>query len=215
MSEFQLLEQRHHIKRKDIYMIMFFDMNAPHSGSKARVKHVANVASWAAAEIPTRSAIVTVMPDIAGKAAKYGVQDDETTFLDEFNGVGLNVDTRFSMWTEREGDSVAGGTNESALPAATFGRLAFHHPKDGSGVKTNAFFANSKLVKNRRPSKIAVMPPFTNILHAESLSADADVFNRERFRALEHVLQPPATICGLGAHFRPASRPIPSCRNGS
>ena len=127
VDEFQALEQRHNIRRKDIHLIMLYDMNVPLSGTKSRIKTVASLASWAATEVPMRSADICITPDIANKGAKFGVQDDESLFLSEWNGVGMNVDTRFSMWTEREGgteDETATNT-DGALPSATFGRIAF------------------------------------------------------------------------------------------
>lgn len=187
VEDFQLLEQRHNIRRKDIHVLMFYDMNGPLCGTKSRVKAVGGLASWASAESPTHSVGICITPDIANKGAKHGVQDDEANFLSEWNGVGLNVDARFSMWTERDGGQgdEASGNTEGALPAATFGRLAFQHPKQGETLKNNKFFSSSKLSRLRRPNKIAMMPAFGAILHTESLNPDADVYARDRTAKFE------------------------------
>lgn len=44
----------------------------------------------------------------------------------------------------------------------------------------NLWLQKSKLGKQRRPDTVAKLPPFNEMLHVESLSADSDLLNRER-----------------------------------
>ena len=80
------------------------------------------------ADCANRTAAVLFLSDVANKGAKYGVQDDDYNVINEFLAEGINVDLRFSMWSERrhaEGDTMNLTVLDGALPGCHFGRLGF------------------------------------------------------------------------------------------
>lgn len=87
-----------------------------------------------------------------------------------------DVDTRFGIWSEREDP---GNHHASSLPAFHFGRIAVCSKTKSS----NEFLTKGRLGVKRRPDRVARLPAFKDIMHAESLSADADVLTRERATA--------------------------------
>ena len=148
-----------------------FDLNAPFARSKQRIKLVANAVGSMNCDHKQKSVALVHLSDVAVKGALKGVQDDDDVLSGEMNSQGQDVDTRIAIWSEREGGNVY-----NALPSCHFGRLVV----DKSTKADNVFLNRSKLGTKRRPDSVAKLPPFSALLQAESLSADADVLNRER-----------------------------------
>lgn len=86
------------------------------------------------------------------------------------------MDTRFGIWSEREDP---GNHHATSLPAFHFGRIAVC----SKSKQSNEFLTKGRLGLKRRPEKVAMLPSFKDIVHAESLSADCDVLTRERATA--------------------------------
>ena len=147
-----------------------FDLNAPFARSKQRIKLVANAVSNMNSDNKQTSIALVHLSDVPVKGAVKGVQDDDDVLCNEMNSQAQDVDTRFAVWSEREGNVF------NALPSCHFGRLI----ADKGTKNDNVFLTKSKLGTKRRPDRVAQLPPFSALLQAESLSADADVLNRER-----------------------------------
>ena len=147
-----------------------FDLNAPFARSKQRIKLVANAVSNMNSDNKQKSIALVHLSDVATQGAVKGVQDDDDVLCNEMNSQAQDVDTRIAVWSEREGNVF------NALPSCHFGRLVV----DKATKSDNLFLTKSKLGTKRRPERVAKLPPFSALLQAESLSADADVLNRER-----------------------------------
>ena len=168
---------RHNMPHDQVYTVLLYDMNTPYARSKKGLKAAASLASKMASDNKSRCVVVCLLTDIAVKGAKVGVQDDDDNLIKEFSAEGINVDVRFAVWSERQTASEE-DTIDSVLPGCHFGRLGVK--ADANMGKTNKFLSKSKLGKKRRPDVVAMLPPFKDLLHCESLSVHADVMSRDR-----------------------------------
>jgi hypothetical protein len=175
------VEKLHNLGRDKVYVVVLYDLNSPHGRAKTRVKQVAALASTAMAQSPKRSVSIVLLSDVASKAAK-GVQDDDNTLVDECTGESINVDMRFSMWSERRVTEDSASDLcilDGALPGCHFGRLGFLN-KTPTAAKEHDILSKSKLALRRRPDKVVSLPPYKAMLHSESLNADSDLLSRDR-----------------------------------
>jgi hypothetical protein len=82
-----------------------------------------------------------------------------------------DCDVRFSVWSERLDSGDRG-----MLPSAHFGRMCVDTKTKGE----NEFLKLSNLGVKRRPDRIVQLPATNALVLAESLSADADTYSRDR-----------------------------------
>ena len=93
----------------------------------------------------------------------------------EFNAMGLDVDTRFAVVTDPDTTT---RTLAGSLRGWSLGRLAVALPAKAD--KTNEFVKRSKLYLRGRPDSTVKLPAIKDLVHIESLSADADVTSRDK-----------------------------------
>lgn len=169
------IEERLNMKRSDIHMLMIFDLNTPYARTKGRIKSMAMAAHTVAEDNPNRSMSVIILPDIPSATSVKGLQEDEDVVVSEFNAMGQDVDTRFAVVTEPDSST---RTVAGSLRGWSSGRLGV--ALSAKADKKNEFVKRSKLYLRGRPDSMVKLPAIKDLVHIESLSADADVTSRDK-----------------------------------
>jgi len=177
-----------------------FDLNAPFARSKQRIKLVANAVSNMNSENKQNSVALVHLSDVPVRGAVKGVQDDDDVLCNEMNSQAQDVDTRFAVWSEREGNVY------NALPSCHFGRLVV----DKATKSDNVFLNKSKLGTKRRPDRVAKLPPFSALLGAPVDEAGAGL----PAPAPKHHLQHPRRRIRHGRPSRVPGHPRRHQRSG-
>ena len=168
MESLNAIQDKHGLKRGEVYIVNIFDLSAPWGRAKSKIKTFASSASTISDECGERSVSIIYLPDLPSPGSVKGIDEDEDTMKTEFNGQGLDIDTRFLL--------VHSGGDYETLRGWSQGRLAFKPDKK----ETNVFKTTSKLALRGRPTEIVSLPKTSDMHRIEGLSANDDLDTRDR-----------------------------------